>query len=332
MNLSSVDLNLLRIADVLLERRSITETAKAVGLSQPALSHALSRLREQLRDPLLVRERRAMVLTPFAQRLRPRLRSALGELDRALRDSEPFEPRTATGILRVACADYAEVAFIPAALRWLDVEAPLLDLMTAPYVEPFEVALERGDVDLVVGPRPSDKSWIGSTKLFSSGWVSVGRRGHPWFRRPTLDAFCRAGHVMVSSEAQQGVGPADAALALMNRRRRVRMRVPQFAGALTIAAQTDLLFTTPQELGTAAARILPLEIAKVPFAMPSDEAFMSWHEARSAEPRLLWIRDAVARIVASSSKGARRGATSEERLAPSATPAPRARRSRGRPR
>ncbi|MCB9651517.1 MAG: LysR family transcriptional regulator [Deltaproteobacteria bacterium] len=298
-NLRSLDLNLLAVADALLETRNVTETARLMNLSQPAVSRALGRLRAQLGDPLLIRERRGMRLTPFAQGLRPRLRSALLQLERTLTQAERFDPARATGAITIACADYAAVAFMPGALAHLTREAPALALVLVPYVEPFEALLEAGECDAVVGHRRSDKSWIESQPLFDSGWCAVARRRHPWLRDGSLDGYCAAQHIMVSPQGQ-GAGPVDAVLSRLGRERRVVARVPEFAAALSIAARTELLATIPERLAASAAAVFRLEAAPVPFEMHTSRVFLSWHAAHTADPRACWAREMIEAVVAAS--------------------------------
>ena len=296
--LSSLDLNLLTLADVLLETRSVTQAAAIVHLSQPAVSRALSRLRDQLGDALLVRERRTMVLTPYAQRLRPRLRSALLQLERALAEVEPFDPKVAKGSLALATADFASVAFMPRAVERMQTEAPGLSIVVVPYVEPFESLLEADECDMVIGPRPSDKSWIVSEILFTTSWSCVARRGHSWLSDLSLDGFCEADHLMVSPTGQ-GPGPVDRVLKKHRRRRRVVARVPEFAGALALAAQSDLLLVVPTLLAKAAGQFAPLAPGKLPFELPETEIFFSWHAARRLEARAAWARGLVTEVVRS---------------------------------
>lgn len=294
--LTGLDLNLLLVADTLFETLSVTETATAVNLSQPAVSRALGRLREQLGDPLLIRERRSMVLTPFAQRLKPRLRSALHQLERAVAELDPFDPAVATGTVTIACADYADVAFVPGAVRRLAVVAPGVELTTLPYCEPFEEVLETNEADVVIGPRRSEKSWIRAHPLFRSRWVCVAATGHPYGAAPTLDAFCAADHLMVSPRGR-GDGPVDLQLEHLGRTRRVRVRVPQFAGALTAVAQSNLLLVVPEVLARAAINVLPIRAHPLPFEMPTDDVFLCWHAARDDEERLAWLRETVVEVV-----------------------------------
>lgn len=303
VQLRSLDLNLLVIADTLFETRSVTETASRVGLSQPALSRALGRLREQLGDALLVRERRVMVLTPFAQHLRPRLRRALRELERAVVDRASFDPQTASGQLRLACADYASVAFVSHAVRLLALEAPHVELVNVPLGEPFEAQLEAEAVDLVVDHRSSRASWVRSEPLFESGWACVCRPDNLAGRRLTLERFCKAEHVMISPTGA-GAGPVDHVLAALGRQRSVRARVPSFAGALAIAAQSELLLVVPEVVARAASQFMKLAVFALPFHMPAETVYLSCHVAREDEPRVAWFRGAVARVTRNGVYGA----------------------------
>lgn len=305
--LSGLDLNLLVVADALLESRSVTSTAAAVHLSQPAVSRALGRLRVQLGNELLVRDGRQMVLTPFAKELRPRLRSALMTLQRTVFAEDRFVPALATGTMAIASQDYAAFSFLPDALRRFTADAPDLEIALVPYREPFEAALESSEVDVAVGPRASDKSWIRSELLFVSPWVCVGGKAHRFFRKPSIDAFCAAAHVLVSPSGQ-GAGPVDGALARMGRARHVRLRVSDFAAALAICAQSDLLCAVPDALATSACRVLPLRARPLPVPLEPSRVHLSWHVSRTGEARHAWMREQMGRLARDgSSSRARRG-------------------------
>jgi DNA-binding transcriptional LysR family regulator len=297
VDISAINLNLLTIADSLFETCNVSETAERVHLSQPAVSRALGRLREQLDDQLLVREGRNMVLTPYAKKLGPALRKALLELSRALQQEQTFDAREARGRLTIASADFAALVFFPLAIESLAQRAPHLELVMVPYVEPFEALLESNRCDLTMGPRPSTKSWIISEPLFETGWACVARRGHPWLSSPTLDGFCQARHLMVSPSGQGG-GPVDAVLGQLGRSRQVVARVPEFVAAITIVAQSELLMAVPAMLAQKACEVLPLVSAELPFSLPSGRIFISWHDARTNEPRSSWLRQLVAKMAA----------------------------------
>ena len=295
--LAALDLNLLFVADSLLESHSVTSTADAVHLSQPAVSRALGRLRAQLGDELMVRDGRRMVLTPFAQGLRPRLRAALMSLERAVFAEDEFVPALATGTLAIASQDFAAFSYLPQALGRFAAAAPHLEIAVVPYREPFETSLESNEVDVAVGPRPSDKSWIRSELLFESPWVCVGARGHALLRKPSLEAFCAAAHVLVSPSGQGG-GPVDAALARLGKSRKVRLRVNDFAAALAVCAQTTLVGVVREALAARAGRVLPLSMRPLPMPMAPSRVFLSWHVSRNDEPRHRWLRAQVGTLSA----------------------------------
>ena len=290
--LRRIDLNLLVVADALLETCSVTETSRLVGLSQPAVSRSLGRLREELGDPLLVRDGRGLVPTPFAVALRPRLRASLLELERTLTNESSFDPHEERGSFTLASADFAAFSFLPVALARLAKRAPASQLVVVPYREPFEALLEAGEVDVVVGHRPSQKTWVRSVAHFSSGWVLVARRGHPVLRAPTLDRVCSAHHVLVSPGGQ-GPGPVDAVLERLGRARHVPLRVPDFAGALAVVAQSHAVAVMPKVLAEGARRVLPISLAKLPFEVPEACVFLSYHASREADPRHVFFRNEI---------------------------------------
>ncbi len=291
-SLSSIDLNLLLALDALLDTQSVTAAAKRVHLSQPAMSRALARLRDQLDDPLMVRQGSNMVPTPFAIQLRPRLRDALHRLERLLKEREAFSPATSTAVFRIACMDFAQLVFLPGGRTRMAAEAPGVEVVVQPYREPYEPLLESGDVDLVVGARLPAHDWVAHASLFENHHLCLAAQGNPWLQEPTLERFLASPQLMVSMGGQER-GFVDEVLAAQGHSRKVCMRVPDFLGAVVLAAQTDLLLVVPQLVGLRAGELLPVDTRPVPIALPATPIFMMWHKSRSDHAPLSWFRTTI---------------------------------------
>ena len=235
VDLRRVDLNLLVALEALLDEKSVTLAAQRLGLSQPAASRALARLRALFSDALLVETRGGYALSTRAEEIRPALRRTLAGVGEML-EARPFDPTVATGQVRLMMPDLPAAALAPHLLAGLAAEAPALDLdIRSPSAALFE-ALADESVDAVVGVIDEAPAGIHRRGLYQDKLVTLMRAGHPAAKRKlTLARYLDLGHIVVSIT---GVGPApvDAALAAMLRRRRVHVRVPSFLGALEIPA------------------------------------------------------------------------------------------------
>lgn len=286
-----MDLNLLRVLDVLLEDQSVTRAAARLGLTQPAVSRALGRLRAHFEDGLLARAGHRMVLTPRARALAQPLREALLGLDAAVRAGPSFAPDRCRRTFQIATIDYGVALLIPALMRRLTALAPHAGLAVTTQREDFSAALEAGTLDAVVAPRRAASAGIVWRKLFSDRFVCVVRAGHPRVgRRLTLDRYCELSHLAVSP---QGRGPsgADEALAKLGRRRLVALRAPSFLAAPLLVAQSDLVLTTPERIVRSFVESLRLRVLEPPLALPGLTVSLAWHERVRRDPEHTWFRE-----------------------------------------
>lgn len=291
------DLNQLRALDALLTERSVTGAARRLGLTQPAMSHALSRLRETLGDPLLVRSGRGMALTPRAEALAPRLRLALRGLEDAVRAELPFDPASARRSFRVAAADYAELVLLPALIPRLEREAPGVDLWMRRPVDELE-ALVDSDTDLVVGLlRPGEQAaGIKHRALFRERFVVILRADHPLASGPlTLEAYAAAKHAFIAPRGGPG-GVVDDALAKVGLSRRVALAIPHFLVAPYVVAGSDLVLTLAERVARAFAQHLPLVIVEPPLPLPEFTMSLMWHERMDADLGHIWLRNLLVEV------------------------------------
>ncbi len=306
--LASVDLNLLVAFDALARERSVTRAAARVGVTQSAMSHVLRRLRALLRDPVLVRGKAGMVLTPRAAGLVAPLRAGLVSLGRALAGPVGFTPATASRRFALATMDLFDVVVVPTLLTRVRREAPAVDLaVVAAAGRPLDEQLETGELDVAVRPHvdqvrpagapPAEPGLVRRT-LARDGMVCFVRAGHPALagrRRAgaaplSLDVYAGLAHVLVSPTGE-GRGLVDQLLERRGRRRRVALRIPQFTSALAIVAHSDLVLTAPSAL----ARIATAEVVAVPppLRLPGHTIDLVWHERFSKDPGHAWLRDLV---------------------------------------
>lgn len=298
VNLSGIDLDLLPVLDALLRRRNVTQAGIDVGLSQPAVSRALGRLRALFDDPLLVRAPGGLVLTPRAERLAPEVTAVLTAV-RGLFRSDDFDPAAIRRTLRLAAADVQILLLLPALQVRLAREAPGVDLRVENYQPQLIARMQRGELDftfaLATTPLPPGAI---SEALGQDDLVLVHRRGHPLAGQLWQAAdYSRVDHVAISLFGD-GQSDIDAALAAQGISRRIAVTVPHFISALAIVAETDLVTTIS---GAFARRFAPLfDLVWCPAPILTDPLILTlvWNHIRSADPVCHWFRDLVRQVAA----------------------------------
>ncbi|MDQ2090980.1 LysR family transcriptional regulator [Marimonas arenosa] len=306
MNFKTFDLNLLRVLDALLQEGSTVGAARRIGLTQPAVSAALSRLRHALGDPLFTRLGRSLAPTQFALDLKQPLRDRLSEIEAILSAPARFDRRTAELNFRLSGSDYFAELLMPDLARHLMTAAPgirvqLVNLVPDNYVD----TIEQFEIDIALIPRADFPAWADSRDLSPSTFSLVARGGHPRLAQAGLqpgdvvpiDLYCDLGHVLFSPEGRvRGMG--DAALAAVGRERRVVMTMPVFSGVYNAVADSDLVALLPTQLARRAAQRLGLDIFRPPMPIAPAQLCMVWHRRASHDPAHTWLRDQIARILA----------------------------------
>lgn len=289
------DLNLLPVLVALLEERSVSKAARRLSRSQPAVSHALVRLRLQLQDELLVRAGQSWVLTRRAERLLPRMQKVLGDVSTALADRNDFVPAEHRGKVQFESADYGQLVVLPALLKSLRRQAPLLDIRCLNDVSLDK--LESGESDMAMAPvlKEAERAGFRHKKLFDEHFVVVMRQKHPLAKRLGLVAYAEADHLFIAPRGTQG-GVVDDMLGRQGLKRRVVLTVPQFLVAPHALANSDLICTMPSRLAHTFGSLLPLAIRKPPLGLPGFSMSMIWHERVDKEPRHRFLRKLVTEV------------------------------------
>ncbi|MEM9463084.1 MAG: LysR family transcriptional regulator [Myxococcota bacterium] len=296
--LALLDLNLLVAFVSILEHRSVTKAARALGLTQPAVSHKLRRLREELGDPLFVSDRRELVPTDRARAMAEPLRRLLGELEQTVLGAETFDPSSARRRFTIASADLFEFTSLPGILEDLSGQAPHIELLMRPPSRDVASGMARGALDLVFVPTVPEAAAIRRVALFDEDFVVMGRPGHPLLQgRLTLGKYLSAHHLLISPTGLPR-GFVEDALARLGKQRHVALQLPHFATAPFVAARTDLLLTAPRSLARTAGDYVELTIKKVPIELPRVRVFMAWHERLDQDAGHRWFRNSIRRFVA----------------------------------
>jgi DNA-binding transcriptional LysR family regulator len=294
MDLQSLDLNLLVVLHDLLETRNLTRTAARLGRTQPAVSHALKRLRVFFDDELLLRAGNAMVPTAAAEALRGPLGDTLARVDALLGARGAFEPARLERRFLVGSTDFADLVVWPDALPRLRAEAPGVEITTRAAAADVDRAVQEGGLDLALGTNFEPLSGLVVSSFFEERFVCVARRGHPRIPAAGLDleTFLQLEHALVTPRGLPG-GIVDDRLARAGRRRRVVLRLPSFLAAAHVVARTELAVTLPSRVAGLLARDLPLALHESPVALPSFSFGVLFSEARKADPAHRWLRETL---------------------------------------
>lgn len=301
MNITAVNLNLLVAFEALLEEQSVSRAATRIGLSQPALSNALARLRDIFGDPLFQRTSRGMKATARALELAGPVRSGLSQLRSALTERPRFDPAASARSFRIAMTDYAELVLLPPLIRSVACVAPSVRIVVRRaerlFVPP-EAELRSGSFDAAIGFFPDAKALDPRTRsrdLFEEENVCIARKGHPLTRkRFTLREFAAAGQVGVFYR-DDTVGLIDNILAGHGLRRRLQAATPHFLSAVSIVAQSDLIAVVPAGLAARFRKPLGLEIRKAPIRLPTFCMRLLWYEHNTEDPAQQWLRSEIVR-------------------------------------
>lgn len=296
VNFASVDLNLLPPLEALLRRRNVTRAAEDAGLSQPAMSRALGRLRDLLGDPLLVRQGGGFVLTPFAEGLVPQLATALTELQGVF--SRPaFDPRAETRTIRIVASDIHTVLLFPPLMARLAVEAPGVTLRIEAYSAELPARMLRGEVDLTFAVSGAHlPPGAVSTPIGRDSLVLAMRRGHPASAAAlTMADYARLDHVGVSlfGDSQSMI---DSALAAEGLERRIALTTPSFVAALAAVAAADSVTAVSRALAAQFVDLFDLALVTPPFPGADYEMTLVWAKHRDGDFLLAWLRGLIAGI------------------------------------
>jgi len=296
VNLASLDLNLLVVFDALMQERSVTRAGRRVGLTQPAVSQALSRLRQLVKDDLFLRGPKGMRPTPRALELAGPVREALAQVERAL---EPvvFNPATATNSFRIAMADYAASLILPPLAHRLEREAPAVDIRVRTNDNVSALGLlDRNEIEFAIGYHREWPERFGGQVLFRETYVCVMRRGHPLAReRITLDEFASARHLLITLTGE-ATGFVDRLLRKRGLTRRIAMTANQFLVAPLIIQNSDMIMTLALRTAERFAEVNNLHIVPVPLEPDPIDLTLLWHRELSRHPSHEWMRSLLVEI------------------------------------
>lgn len=287
-DLRTLDLNLLKTLDALLDERSVTRAAARLSLTQPAVSGMLNRLRDYFDDPLFIRAPHGIVPTLRADALAAPVKRILADIDVLLQPVE-FDPQTANMTFALAATDYALRAVIVPFIAALKVQAPMIRVRVVP-VEPGRLVsqLEQGKIDVALMTPHTTPVELHSRALYDERFVCMMRADHPDAGQPlTLDRFCALEHVLVSWEGESFHGVTDDALAAINRSRRVGLSVSSFLVLPEVLAVSDMIAVVPERMAENRSGMF---VCDVPVDVQGFTKSMAWHARNHLHPAQSWLR------------------------------------------
>ena len=291
MNIKELDLNLLVVFDAIYKHKSVSTAADSLGLSQPAVSNALRRLRTQINDPLFTKSQGGVSSTPTADVLAEVVPGALTQINDAIARCQLFNPFTSRRTFNLIMSDIGEATVLPLLVESCKLEAPHINFHTvALQTREAGDALAKGGVDLAVGFLPQLGSGLRCSELFSTNYVCIVRKGHPGAHTGVSKTmFCKADHAL-AEQAGTGHDIVEKNLVQMGLYDRIKLRVSSFLALPAIIASSDMIATIPRPLALSLNSNSPLTWYEHPLPLPEIDISLFWHNRVHKDPANQWLR------------------------------------------
>ncbi len=291
MNLSDKDLNLFVVFDVIYTERNLTKSGEVLGITQPAVSNALSRLRENFNDELFVRTSKGMVPTPVAENMVNDIRQALDLIRNSISESETFNPKTAKATFRISIGDTSEYRLLPQLIKNISNSAPGVDVQSylTPRTEtPKELAA--GNIDFAIDPPIHSDPNLRNKKIYQDDYVLVVNKKHPIAKKKkiSLEDYLSLSHIHISKRAS-GLEHVDTTLNRLGLARRIALKAQHFLVAPYIIDQSNLAMTTIKSF----SRGRELKVFQLPFKINPLVLHLYWHVNKDMDPANKWMRELI---------------------------------------
>lgn len=304
MNLSRIDLNLLVFLDVLLRERNVTKAADQLGITQPAMSNGLKRLRGLFDDPLLIRTSKGMTPTERAEELQPYVREILAAIEKTVQPASNFNIAESDRLFRIMASDYAESTLLPALLDRLRVDAPNIRL---DFLTPSDVSfqdVEKGKIDMAINRFDYLPQSFHQAAVWRDNFACLMHKDNPAAKDFSLDSYLSAPHIWVSKTGMgvgvgmnpndtQRLGRVDEALAEMDKKRNIKLFTRHYQVATQLAHQPDLIATLPRQLAKLSANDKDLVMFNTPFPIVPIELKMAWSPLVHHNAGHTWLRQLI---------------------------------------
>lgn len=294
MKLSDIDLNLFVVFDAIYTEGNLTRAGEIIGITQPAVSNSLSRLRNLFDDPLFVRTAEGMVPTPVAQNIVGSVRQALRLIRSSVQESDSFDPIASDKRFRVSMTDLTQSIVLPYLFGRIKREAPHIAI-DCYHVRrrDMNIELASGNLDLAVDIPLTPDPQIRQAPLFSHPHVCVLRKNHPATESElTTDLYLSLSHIHISSR-RGGLGHVDLALGKMGKRRQIALRTQHYLATPELVSRTDLALTVPLVFADFLVAQYPVQYLQLPFAVPNLETHLYWHESTDQDQANRWMRELI---------------------------------------
>lgn len=299
MQINRIDLNLLVAFDAIYTEGGITRAATKLHLSQPAMSHALARLRELFDDPLFERDGRRMVPTPKARGLIGTVQRSLRDLQIMFNDIERFDPASSEKTFTLGMRDLLEAGILPTLANLLTERAPNIDISSVRLTRPdMEAELAAGTLDVAIDILHPVSESIHVRRIAQDRMVVVARQGHPQVgKKITLEHYLDQSHIQLSSR-RSGQSFEDVELSRLGINRRIRLRCQNAYAAFRIASETDFLLTIAENYARNLAPQFNVQIVPLPLDTSPFDAYLYWHRNVDNDPGNMWLRECVQNVYA----------------------------------
>ncbi|HEA52377.1 hypothetical protein LCGC14_0511390 [marine sediment metagenome] len=291
-----LDLNLLHVFDTIYRENSLTRAAKALHLTQPAVSHSLSRLRDHFDDPLFTRQGNQMVPTPLARRFLESMKPGLTQIQSAVNQFHAFDPANHRKTYALGLRDVLEATFLPQLMGRLD-PYPELEIVSKRIPRrDMETQLAAGKLDFAVDVLLPVSRQTSHELLRRDRLVVLAREGHPLAGQALdMEGYLSAQHVLVSSRTE-GPGIEDFELSRLGVQRSIRLRCQHYYAACRVVEATDLLLTMPETYARIISERASITTLNPPTDLPSLDVHLYWHKAYTQEPALIWFKEQLKAI------------------------------------
>ncbi|HEY9695256.1 MAG TPA: LysR family transcriptional regulator [Oculatellaceae cyanobacterium] len=294
INLAGIDLNLLVVFNALMNERHVTRAGERLGLSQPATSNALARLRNLIKDDLFIRTATGLQPTPKAIALAQQIQPALQQIKTALSGEEVFDASTSDRIFAIGMTDYTEFTLLPSLMEKLQTVAPNVKIqIRSGDRQKLLSLLDSGEIQIACGLFPEKIAWHAEELIFQENFVCVCRSNHPNIKKQiNLEQYLAAEHLLVSIKEDM-VGRIDELLAAKNLQRRIVISVPHFLVVPFIVARTNLVASLAERVAATFANIQDLQVLTLPLSTEGFSIFIRWHRSTENHPAYHWLRTTI---------------------------------------
>lgn len=291
-NLKSLDLNLLVVLKALLDEKHVTRAAERVGLSQPAMSRALGRLRVMFRDPLLVKSAKGLCLTAKAEELYQPLKNILMDVTQLVSPTT-FEPAVIQKEIVIATRDYEATVILPHIINKVSNEAPNLSFKIIPLIGDDLSPLENQEIDFVISGSENQSTTLLRSLLYKDRFTClVSANNKIILEKLTLSKYLSMKHCLVTIR-NMGHGPVDRTLQMKNLKRNIYLRITHFLAASDIVASSDMIITLPHRLGQHLVQQKRHVMLDPPLKLPEIPIYLYWHLRNQHNPLNQWLRTII---------------------------------------